>query len=77
MTKREKPRSLAKSGLDGLGSKEGSWDIRVQLLWLAKRGLTESTILEHRRLVHRDGRLSEYVPSSARELNGYEVLLTE
>jgi hypothetical protein len=77
MTKREKPRSLAKSGLNGLGSKEGSWDIRVQLLWLAKHGLTESTILEHRRLVHRDGRLSEYVPSSARELNGYEVLLTE
>mgnify|MGYP000443730851 CR=1 FL=1 len=77
MTKKEKPKSLAKSGLDELGSKEGSWDIRVQLLWLARHGLTESTILEHRRLIHKDGRLSEYVPGSAKELSGYEVLLTE
>jgi len=77
MTKKEKPRSLAKSGLDELGSKEGSWDVRVQLLWLAKHGLTESTILEQRRLIHREGRLSEYVPSSVKEVSGYEVLLTQ
>ena len=77
MTKKERSRSLAKSGLDGLGSKEGSWDVRVQLLWLAKHGLTESTILERRRLIHREGRLSEYIPCSVRGARGYEVLFAE
>ncbi|MEM3386271.1 MAG: hypothetical protein QXN08_01165 [Nitrososphaerales archaeon] len=75
MTKKETPKSLLKSGLKELGSKEGSWDIRVQLLWLAKHGLTNSTILENRRLIHRDGRLSEFAPSSVKELREYEVLL--